>query len=490
MPRQVVILHGWSDNSDSFKPLAAFLKQNGFAPYPIYLGDYISLRDDVQIGDVAKRMEEVIKAAQSRSGQNRLAAKFDMIVHSTGGLVARHWISTYYQSLPCPVQNLVMLAPANFGSALAHLGRSLLGRVLKGWRTGFETGEEMLHALELGSPYQWRLAQDDLFVPEGSSARSSPVLYAPDKVRPFVLIGTYPYQELAARITNENGSDGTVRVSAANLNCQGMTVDFSGSPSKLKRPAVRQWTKRGAAAVSFPLAVLPDRTHGDIVRPSDPGATHDPDVRTQLGKLILQALRSTPASYARIAEDWRQVSMATRELARDETTRKQLFKSKSDAAYFHEHFQLVVRAEDEFGDPIHDFFVRFVKRPRRNIFRAASALDRATAFFHEEVLEAVHAHRRSPEYRNFYIDRYDMMRTGGWYDQIPSPAERQLLFSLTAADPGDRVAYFERKPGARGVVFLHRQGDGERWLKRHTTHFVRVIVPRAGEPGIFTLKRG
>ncbi len=116
-------------------------------------------------------------------------------------------------------------------------------------------------------------------------------------------------------------------------------------------------------------------------------------------------------------------------------------------------------------------------------------MDRASVFFHDEVLESTHAHRRAPEYRNFFIDRYDMMRADGWYDKIPNAVERQLLFTLTAADPGDRIAYFERKPGARGVAFLHRKGDGERWLKRHTTHFVKVIVPRAGSPEIFKLKR-
>jgi hypothetical protein len=82
-----------------------------------------------------------------------------------------------------------------------------------------------------------------------------------------------------------------------------------------------------------------------------------------------------------------------------------------------------------------------------------------------------------------------MMGRGGWYDKIPDALQRQLLFSVTAADPGDRIAYFERKPRARGSVFLHRKGEGERWLKRHSTHFVRVIVPRAADAGIFKLKR-
>ena len=462
MPRQVVILHGWSDNSDSFKPLASFLKRNGLQPHPIHLGDYESLRNDVRIDDVAKRMEEVIRLAQSRSGGNKLAAKFDMIVHSTGGLVARHWISAFYQSRPCPVQNLVMLAPANFDSALAHLGRSMLGRVAKGWKTGFETGDEMLYALELGSPYQWELAQQDLFVPEDRTARSTPALYGSEKVRPFVLVGSYPYQELTARITNENGSDGTVRVAAANLNCQGTTVDFSGSARALRDPAVRPWQKRGGANIEFPLAVLPDRTHGSIVQPGAAGGSQDPTVQGQLGRLILQALRTTGASYTGVAREWRKISGTTRALASDDDARKRLFKSKSEADYYHEYFQIVVRAEDEFGTPIPDYFARFAKKPARGLFRALSNMDRASVFFHDEVLESVHTHRRAPEYRNFYIDRYDMMGTGGWYDQIPDPAQRQLLFSVTAADPGDLIAYFEHKPGARGLVFLHRKGEGER----------------------------
>jgi hypothetical protein len=495
MPRQVVILHGWSDDSSSFKGLASFLKANGFRTHPIHLGDYISLRDDVRIDDVAKRMESVIRDAQSRTGSRKLASTFDMIVHSTGGLVARQWISSYYGSSrsrsgpsPCPVQNLVMLAPANFGSRLAHLGRSMLGRVAKGWRTGLETGEEMLEALELGSPYQWELAERDLFVPEGLTRASAPPLYGADQVRPYVIVGSYPYQAFAARLTNENGSDGTVRIAAANMNAKGMTVDFAHGTDALRQPRVTRWRRRGGASLQFPLAVLPDRDHGSIVHPKDPGASNDPNVQRQLGRLILQALTGTASNYVEIAREWRDVSMATRSLSGDAEKRKRLL-GDVDADYYNEHFQIVMRAEDEFGTPIPDYFVRFVKKPRRRL-RALSDLDRTSAYFHDEALEAVHTHRRSPEYRNFYIDRYDMMGAGGWYAQIRNPEERRLTFTVTAADPGERIAYFEHRPGARGVVLLHQQAEGERWLNRHSTHFIRLIVPRAATAEVFKLKRG
>lgn len=488
MPRQVVILHGWSDTSESFKPLARFLKRNGFDAHPIYLGDYVSLNNDVRIEDVAKRMEEAVRAAQRKRGAGRLGRTFDLIVHSTGGLVARQWIAGFYQDRPCPVQNLLMLAPANFGSALAHLGRSMLGRIAKGWRTGFETGDEMLRALELGSPFQWELAQQDLFVPEGRDPGSVAALYGADKVRPFVLIGTYPYQALVNRLTNENGSDGTVRVAAGNLNCQGRTVDFSAGPDALENPVITDWVRRGDDGTHFPIAVLADRTHGTIVDPGGRGGSEE--LAGQLGRLILQALRANAGSYARVADDWQQVSMTTRRLALNDVERKRLFgKEACDAQCYHEHFQVVVRAEDEFGTAIPDYFVRFVKRPSR-LLRALADLDGPSVYFHDEVLADTHTHRRSPEHRCFYIDRYDMMKSDGWYERIRDPAQRLLNFTVTAADPGDNVAYFQRRPGARGVVLLHRQGEGDRWLKRHSTHFIRLIVPRAGEPGLFKLSRG
>ena len=90
---QVVIVHGWSDTSKSFEPLAEFLRSNEIAVTPIYLGDYISLDDDVRVEDVAKRMHAVFDA---RLETGELHAPFDMIVHSTGGLVARQWLAEYF----------------------------------------------------------------------------------------------------------------------------------------------------------------------------------------------------------------------------------------------------------------------------------------------------------------------------------------------------------------------------------------------------------
>ena len=499
MPRQVAILHGWSDSSESFKPLATFLKQNGYRTVPLLLGDYVSLRDDVKIDDVAKRMEEVVRAKMARpaGARDRLDRSFDLVVHSTGGLVARRWISMHYGERTCPVRNLVMLAPANFGSKLAHKGRSMLGRIFKGWKTGFETGEEMLFALELSSPFLWNLAQADLFVPEGKMAARAPVYYRPDRVRPFVIVGTHPYTELLAKIINEDGSDGTVRVAAANLNSYGMTVDFSGDTARLLRPLVTPWKKRGGDGNLFPLAVLPDRTHGNIVRPNDSGLSKVDAIQKQLGKLLLQALKTnTPKQYTKVVKDWRVVSLETRKHAgasdeaqksRDATFKKR----KTPREYFHEYYQIFVRVEDEFGEEIPDYFLSFMPKRKKHWYSLRTSLPREGVFFHNEVLEDTHVHRGTKANRCFFVDRFDLMRKGGFYDQIKVGSRRELHFTVTAADPGDRIAYFSRESTLkRGLVALHRESSPDlRWLKRHSTHFIKVVVPRAADVSIFTLKR-
>ena len=487
---QVVVLHGWSDESKSFKPLTAFLKKNGYKVTPLFLGDYMSLRDDVRIEDVGRRMEEVVreKMAKPSTARDRLAPTFDLVVHSTGGLLARWWISEYYKDRKCPVRNLVMLAPANFGSVLAHTGRSMLGRLFKGYKTGFEVGEEMLRALELGSKFQGDLADRDLFL-ENSSDNS--VFYGPDKVRPFVITGTHPYGQITRKLVNENGSDGTVRVAAANMNARGVTVDFTAS---LEEPDVRAWRRRGGAGLNFPLAVLPDRDHGNVVRPEDDGYAKVPEYRGKLGEIILAALStSTAAQYKARAEDWEDLSLDTRTFAgagkEAKAHRRSVFGSNEpEAEYFHEHYQLVIEAVDQFGAPVPEFFVEFFPEPKK--LKRFSAFSKASYFFHDEVLEDIHVNRRSPSRRCFFIDRYDMMREGGFYSQVPKSGQQSLAMTMTASDPGDNVSYFAHgAPSSRGIVKLHGKLKADRWLKRHCTHFVRVIVPRVGADKIFKLKR-
>ena len=185
----------------------------------LYLSRYVSFHDEVRMPDLARAFEEAIR----RELRKELEAgrRFVAITHSTGGPVVRDWWDRYYVSRrrpgDCPMSHLIMLAPANFGSALAQLGASRISR-LKSWFEGVEPGTGVLEWLELGSAESWDLNTRWL-------AYASAVASA-DRVFPFVLTGQSIDRSLYDHLnsyTGEIGSDGVVRAASANpqlLLCQ------------------------------------------------------------------------------------------------------------------------------------------------------------------------------------------------------------------------------------------------------------------------------
>lgn len=473
MPRQVLIIHGWSDTSKSFRSLAGFLSSHGYEPKIIWLGDYISKDDDVRVEDVAKRMAEVIDDMIAR---NELDISFDMIVHSTGGLVARAWLTSRYRgaAVTCPLKRLVMLAPANYGSRLAATGKSFLGRVVKGYDNWFHTGQAMLNDLELSSPFQWELAQRDVLVAPGSNATR---YYGEGLVWPFVIVGTHPYASLLRQIVNENGGDGTVRVCAANLNARGVTIDFRESdPDKL----FKVWESRLDGDI--PLAVLPTRTHGSIIDPdrSDKDNREDiaesPEEKQVLGELILEALGCPDYSaYQEIQKKWDARSEATAAL-------KNAPPQGSLAEYFHQYFQVNSSVIDDNGTPVADYFLEFFSnRDKKH--------DGANVYLHGNVIEDVDKNSVNGSLRNLYFDRTDLY--DGYYAMLPKSTDPTLFMSISAASPGKNISYFEReKAGAEQMVPVHLADDEtRRWLRRNMTHFVQIIIPRKPSREVFKLTR-
>ncbi len=470
---QVLIVHGWSDTSASFGPLANFLVARGWQAKTLWLGDYISMEDDVRVQDVATRMAQVI---DERIAAGDLDKRFDMIVHSTGGLVARAWLTTRYRGrmAECPVRRLVMLAPANYGSKLAAMGKSMLGRLVKGLDHGFHTGTSMLDDLELASPFQWELAQRDVLRAPGGDAER---YYGADGVLPFVITGTRGYTGLLRQIANEDGSDGTVRVCAANLNARGVTLDFRETdPDKVMQP----WGSRIECEV--PLAVLPTRTHATIIDPeradpdSDDGITETEEEKKLLGELILRALGCADIdAYRQIQQDWAALSEATAQRAGDDP-------ENPSAAGYHQYMQMNAYAVDDHGKPVGDYFIEFFSNPEKTD-------DAANAYLHAKVLEDVKKNSRNEALRNLYFDRTDLVE--GYYARFGAGESPVLYLSVHAEAPGANVSYFDADgSGAQGMVRVHLEGDvTQRWLKRNTTHFVQIILPRRPGEDVFGVKR-
>jgi pimeloyl-ACP methyl ester carboxylesterase len=481
MPRgknPVVIVHGWSDTSDSFQPLAQFLSAQGFQTVSLLLADYVSMDDDVSIDDAAKAMEAALRG-QIASGQ--LSLPFDLVVHSTGGLVARAWLSGYYSGLEpqqLPVQRLVMLAPANFGSPLATVGQTILGRVVRGWDHGLHTGKQMLQGLELGSPFQWDLALRDLFQ-LGPDTGSS--VYGPEAVWPFVLVGSMPYQSGLRQMVNEHGSDGTVRVAAANLNAYGATLDFSipggaalmgmapgNSAAAQARGQFTPWAHRHGETMVFPLAVMNRRDHGSIIDPAGHGDGESEGERQLLQQFLLAALAcDSYAGYQALEQAWTAHSDAVQDPATADDDHQM-------------HLQINVFVVDEFQKPVTDYMVEFLA-PN---YRQNTDL---SGVFHDKVISDVHKNDQNAAVRTIFINRQRLFEL--FYARIPAGQPQELRLSISAAAPGRNVSYFDTAQGAEGEFVVHGVDEATRWLHRNATHFLKIVIPRVGVDGVFRLKR-
>lgn len=217
-PLTIAFVHGYSvTNTDTYGEMPLrLLREAGKYGYSlnvehIFLGRYISFNDEVRMDDIARAMEQAIHDQMTNLSPGE---RFTCITHSTGGPVVRSWWNNFYKDTGriCSMSHLIMLAPANHGSALAQLGKGRLSR-LKSWFNGVEPGQRVLDWLELGSNEAWQLNKDWIF--NGSEQIGEQGIF------PFSLIGQDIdrkfYDHLNA-YTGELGSDGVVRVASANQN--------------------------------------------------------------------------------------------------------------------------------------------------------------------------------------------------------------------------------------------------------------------------------
>ena len=325
----IVLVHGYSDEGKSFKSWRDVLVAKGYRVEDVNICSYESLTNEVTIKDLAEGFDRALRIQAGLKD----AEKFDAIVHSTGMLVIRSWLTTYNQRRE-RLNRLIGLAPASFGSPLAGMGRSFLGSFFKGRRElgpdFLEAGDKILDGLELGSRFTWELAHLDLLpIPE----RPNDTFYGKNESTPYVFIfcGMEPYTGLR-QIVNKPGTDGTVRWAGCSLRTRKITVDLTRDLARSgseKRFSVLRGTN-----IDIPLVPVSGLNHGTILsQPTE-----------ELKRMVLRALGvSNEHDFNKWHEDFKEL--------REVGYRKLSEKSGNWT-------QFVVHAVDERKDPINDYHLQ------------------------------------------------------------------------------------------------------------------------------------
>lgn len=443
----LVIIHGWSDTYESFLALGNQLVARNIATdvTHIRLGDYVTLDDDVTFDDIVAALDAAWKKEQLPVAPGSV----DVVVHSTGGLVIRHWLTTFHSPDSNPVKHLLMLAPANFGSPLAHKGRSYIGRVVKGFKSDkpFQTGTHILKGLELASPYSWQLALKDRF--------SGAPWYGPGRMLCTVLVGDSGYTGIAA-LANEAGSDGTVRLSTANLNPLLIRMDFSRDP---QHPAI---VIKDSAKLcgSTAFARLQGINHGTITMQED-----TPESRKVLG-MICMALTVDDAGFPKWIADLDKISMKARD-------------ASADDAYRQGYQNSVVCLKDDFGSLVADYMVElFAKKGD-----GTGPDDDLTAALQEDVITTTHVYGDCHAYRSLLINTTELIQqftAAGHPIHISVSARPDIRETGTvgyATFGYDDIGSIRLTPEEQGVIF-----------KPDRTVLIDIIIRREQTDRVFRFR--
>jgi hypothetical protein len=266
MPQNpVVLIHGYSDKGASFLKWRDALRDRGYKVEEISICNYQSLTNEITIKDIAEGFDRALKTRAHLAEDQ----PFDAIVHSTGMLVLRSWLTTY-EGRRGRLKHLIGLAPATFGSPLAHKGRGFIGAIFKGNRQVgpdfLEAGDLILDGLELGSRFTWDLTHADLLCEKPFYGKG------PDSPYVFIFCGIDSYKGIR-QLVNEPGTDGTVRWAGCSLTTQKITIDLTVDPSEAPAPGDRVKTTDNDTKGVLPMPFWPvaGRNHATILSDPDDG---------------------------------------------------------------------------------------------------------------------------------------------------------------------------------------------------------------------------
>ena len=372
----ILLIHGYSSEGtdtkakDIYGKLPTLLKKE-FGKGVIEelnLSRWISLNDGVSLDDVSFAMDRALKT----DFKHLLTSGFNVVIHSTGALVVRNWIKQSNLK-PNPINNLVYLAGANFGSGLAHIGKGQLSRWGRFIFTGNQSGTKVLSELEFGS---WKtLDMHRHFLQANNS------MYDDYEVQEFCFNGSQTFAGklkdvigvIPIRYVKEDSSDNTVRTSSCNLNFNYIAVKPSEKAKKLSpRTLQTMMNKRenntplphdhyeyDLSGLSHerphvPFAVLFETAHFG----ADIGIVDGTENRKYIIPKITSAL-ATPQdrkAYDKMGETFSKITQTT--LTKAGKLKRNILDWNRQNQY-EGHTQLIVRLKDQFGNDVKNYDITF-----------------------------------------------------------------------------------------------------------------------------------
>jgi len=386
MANPLVLVHGYGSSGAAFGKWKAALVGAGRKVEEISIGNYVTLNNEVTVDDIANGFQHALHLKGIDKGP------FDAIVHSTGMLVVRSWLTaTKVPSRIKLLKHLVALAPATFGSPIAAKGRSLLGRIFMGSKQlgpdFLNSGNLVLSNLELASEYTWTLAHNDLIDTK---------LYDPSPDTPYVFVfdGTDDYGRLAEIFLpgDQKGSDGVVRWSGVALNTRKITLNL-GLPQ-----AAVTWSD-WSNLLDIPLIPVAGLNHNQIL-------SQPPD---ELVSLVLKALQvNSKDDFDKFHSD------AVANAAVVQQGKEKLAENGNRWQQF------VVHAKDSHGSPITDYSIEILAIAADNTETSVSGFE-----------ADVHPFAADNSFRCFHVD----------LDALPALDGRRLVARIIASTGTDLVGY-------------------------------------------------
>lgn len=445
MPRKLVLIHGYSDQGPSFNNWAGKLRDRGIDAQAINICNYVSLNNEITIPDIAEGLARAADYLEWPPNQ-----EFDAIVHSTGMLVMRAWLSNDSKRKK-HLKHLIGLAPATWGSPLAHLGRSWLASILRGnhqFGPDFlNAGNRVLDGLELGSRFTWDLAHRDLLC-------DSPLFTTgPDSPYVAVFIGNQPYPGIK-ELVDKPGTDGTVRWAGCGLNARKFSIDLRKSDTAAQsRAQIIPWVN---GRLSVPMFAVEGKNHTSLLQePQDDLAGHI-------------------VNFLNVSSDEQYKAWVDGVTAWNAPALERMRQDKNGS---HDGWQqFVIHVVDEYGDPIPDYVVDLFKRDPRGL----QGQDLAGAELEEFDLD-VHSYLADQSFRCFHV-------------RIPENASKdgvgELWLRLTASSGTELIAYQGYTEGSTTIteespVFLdisHLGGGTDSLFCPFTTTLVEIKLNREPLP--------